>query len=75
MARIVRLEEGRQQVSPHPSEVTCYYQVVPGPSGDLLHLSTFGSADRESPPKSSQSLQLDRTTALALIEVIRSAFP
>lgn len=55
--------------------MTCYFQVVPSEEGTLLHLSTFGSSDRESPPKSSQSLQLDRMGAEKLIEVIRGTFP
>lgn len=75
MARITVFEPGRQQVTPHLSRVPCFYQVVPASGGDLLHLSTFGSADRQSPPKSSQSIQLDREGALALVEIIKKTFP
>jgi hypothetical protein len=40
-----------------------------------LHLTTFGSDNRRSGPKSSQSIQLDEETARALVAVIRKTFP
>lgn len=75
MARIRRIEKGTQSVSVHPSEVDCFYQVVRGEGGETyLHLSTFGSDDRQSKPKSSQSLQLSQSVADELVAVIRATF-
>lgn len=75
MARIRRIEKGTQTVSVHPSEVDCFYQVVVSEDGETyLHLSTFGSDDRQSKPKSSQSLQLSKSVADELVAVIQRTF-
>lgn len=76
MARLRSLEAGAQNVHVHPTEVDCYYQSVAAPDGTTyLHLSTFGSDDRRSGPKSSQSLQVDEAAARRLVAVIRVIFP
>lgn len=76
MARVNHFVEGDQAVRAHPTALDCFFQVFEDESGSrLLHLSTFGSSDRESKPKSSQSLQLDRTAARELIGVVERAFP
>lgn len=76
MARVNHFVQGDQAVRAHPTELDCYFQVVEDESGTrLLHLSTFGSAERESKPKSSQSIQLDRRAARELIGVIERTFP
>lgn len=74
MAIIRSIEPGTQRVNRHDSEVDCYYQTID--DGErLLHLSTFGSDNRQSKPKSSQSIQLDRDMAVQLIEVLLKVFP
>lgn len=75
MARVRSIEQGSQTVRAHPTEVDCFYQTVSTPRGLLLHLSTFGSDQRASEAKSSQSLQLDETIARRLVEALREAFP
>jgi len=76
MARVNHFVEGGQSVRAHPTELDCHFQLIEdGEGARLLHLSTFGSADRESKPKSSQSIQLDRRAARELIGVIEEAFP
>lgn len=75
MARVKGFEEGGQELSLHKSEVICYFQTLASPDGTVLHLSTFGSSDRQSKPKSSQSLQLDQVAAIELMEVLMNAFP
>ena len=76
MARIRSFQPGTQNVRVHPSEVDCYFQTVDSGAGEkFLHLTTFGSDDRASSPKSSQSLQLDRSRAAQLIAVLTDAFP
>lgn len=75
MARIRQFEEGTQSVSVHPTAVDCFYQTVVGPDGQrYLHLTTFGSEDRQSKPKSSQSIQLSRAVADDLVKIIHSTF-
>lgn len=76
MARVRSLQQGEQQLKVHLSEVDCFYQVVESSSGErYVHLSTFGSDERHSKPKSSQSMQLDAVLAAELIDVLRRAFP
>lgn len=76
MARLRSLESGAQNVKVHSTEVDCFHQVVTATDGArLLHLTTFGSDQRRSGPKSSQSLQIDEATARALMAVIRTTFP
>jgi uncharacterized protein YutD len=75
MARIRRIEKGTQSVSVHPTEVDCYYQVIVGDDGErYLHLTTFGSDDRKSKPKSSQSIQLSKEVAGELVAVVQDVF-
>ena len=76
MARIRSLSRGTQSIQAHGTEVDCCYSVVHAPGGQtLLHLSTFGSDYRQSKPKSSQSIQVDREIAAQLIELMRTTFP
>ncbi|PPF46543.1 MULTISPECIES: hypothetical protein [unclassified Rathayibacter] len=75
MARIRSLERGDQRVTVHPTEVDCTFQEIQSDDGrTYVHLSTFGSDDRKSGPKSSQTLQLDEKMARELIEVLITAF-
>jgi len=75
MARIGNFEPGTQVVKVHPTEVDCFFQRLVVPDGHvLLHLSTFGSDERASSPKSSQSLQLDRRAASALLGILEDTF-
>lgn len=75
MARVRSFGPSNQNVRVHPTEVDCEFGVIDDGSVRLLHLSTFGSDDRESGRKSSQSLQLDVEQAQRLVEIIRSTFP
>ncbi|MBX7432547.1 hypothetical protein JDV09_10590 [Mycobacterium sp. Y57] len=76
MARIRSISEGLQAIRPHDSEVDCFYNVVQTADGDrLLHLSTFGSDNRQSKPKSSQSIQIDEEMAKVLVQLLKTTFP
>jgi hypothetical protein len=76
MARVREFQEGTQSIKEHRTEVACAHQTLLSDEGQkLLHLSTFGSADRVSGPKSSQSLQLNEASARALVTIIEDAFP
>lgn len=75
MTRVRSFSEGKQNVKAHETEVECYYQSVRTVDGELLlHLTTFGSSDRVSAPKSSQSLQLDIVQARELQILIDQTF-
>lgn len=75
MARIRSLSQSQSDARVHPTEVDCTWQVVRGPGGlSYLTLSTYGSDARDSEPKVSQTIQLDRTTALKLAELIQETF-
>jgi len=76
MARIVKFETGTQEIAIHRSEVVCFHQVVlDGDQRSHLHLSTFGSQDRASAPKSSQSLQIGKEEAKELMAILLDTFP
>ncbi|MGV9662289.1 Shedu immune nuclease family protein [Nocardia niigatensis] len=77
MARILEMGPNGQRIrahSPHKG-VVCEHQAIDAPDGTrLLHLSTFGSKDRVSDPKSSQSLQIDAAIAAEIVRVMRETF-
>jgi hypothetical protein len=76
MARVRKMEHGTQSIRPHKTEVDCFYNVVKSDDGTkLLHLSTFGSDDRASKPKSSQSIQIDGQIARQLVAILLETFP
>lgn len=75
MARIRSFEKSTQDVRPHRTEVDCEHQVLYDGQVRLLHLSTFGSDDRMSGHKSSQTLQLDEVAARELMDILTAAFP
>lgn len=75
MARIKTITVGSPSSAVHPTEVDCEVRHVAGADGQrLLQLSTFGSAHRVSEPKVSQTIQLDRESALRLRDEIDTAF-
>jgi 5-methylcytosine-specific restriction protein B len=78
MARILELRpSSQQQISPHKIEngVVCEWKLIRDTNGaPLVHLSTFGSKNRQADPKSSQSIQVDEGTARELIAVLGKAF-
>jgi hypothetical protein len=75
MARVRSIGPSNQRLKQHPTEVDCEYAVVDDNGIRLLHLSTFGSDDRASERKSSQSLQFDVERARDLVEIIERTFP
>lgn len=75
MARIRSFNPSTQNIRRHWTEVDCEHAVIDAGGDRLLHLSTFGSDERASDRKSSQSIQLDRARAAELIVLIQRAFP
>lgn len=75
MARVRSVVVGSVSTTVHPTEVDCEVRRVNPPEGGvLLQLSTFGSADRLSEPKVSQTIQLDRDAALRIYALIAETF-
>ena len=75
MARIRSFSPSGQRLSSHATEVDCEYAVIGEGRTRLLHLTTFGSDNRASERKSSQSIQLDEERARELVDIIIKAFP
>lgn len=75
MATIRTLEKGTANILPHRTEVDATYQFIEDGDGNiLLHLATYGSDQRVSEKKVSQTLQLDKKTALQLTRIIIERF-
>jgi hypothetical protein len=67
--------DGRSVRKTHPTEVDARWQVISGGDGAVLfQLSTYGSDDRESEPKVSQTIQLNREIAAQLDAHLRETF-
>jgi hypothetical protein len=75
LARVRSFAPSTQVIRLHTTEVDCEYVVVGDGVERVVHLSTFGSDDRQSERKSSQSIQLDRESAAELVAILLSAFP
>jgi Tfp pilus assembly protein PilX len=75
MAVIRSLVLGSRSASRHPTDVDAEYQAVNGAEEKLFQISTFGSDDRASEPKVSQTIQLNEALAKDLLRAIRSVFP
>lgn len=75
MAIIRSIEQANRNVKRHRTSVDATFQVVDDPAGRLFHLSTYGSDDRLSEPKVSQTIQLNREEAEVLVQALRDAFP
>lgn len=75
MARVKRFFEAPDGSKRHPTEVECGWSVINSSSGRLLQLSTYGSEQRQSHPKVSQTIQLDQEAAADLIGIIAQTFP
>jgi hypothetical protein len=59
----------------HPTEVDARWQVLQDTNGlTLFQLSTYGSDSRESEPKVSQTLQIDKVGATELVRLLHQTF-
>jgi hypothetical protein len=75
VAIIRSFEPSSQNLKVLSTQVDCEYDVVDDGTTRVLHLSTFGSDDRASERKSSQSIQLDIEQARKLVTIIERTFP
>jgi hypothetical protein len=75
MAIVRNFNQTAAHGGPHPTEADAQWSIVTTPTGEkLLQISTFGSDNRASQPKVSQTLQFDRSVAVRLIEAIEATF-
>lgn len=75
MARIRSFARSIMTSRLHPTEVDAEWSVIPTAEGPLLQISTFGSDNRVSAPKVSQTLQLDQDIAKQLKVALDTVFP
>lgn len=75
MAIIKKLVQGHQSIHAHPTTVEGYVQVLQDDDGrPLVHVSTWGSDDRQTVKKQSQVIQFNETSAAELIRYFVNAF-
>lgn len=74
MALIVQFEEVATAKNALHRPVLCGYRSFNHEGEQILQLDTYGSSDRQIPNKTSQSIQLDRRGAEALMRLIRGTF-
>ncbi|MEU8192210.1 hypothetical protein AB0C10_00350 [Microbispora amethystogenes] len=75
MAKVREFFEDKKSSVSHPTLVDCGYQAVRTSEGVFLQLSTYGSDQRQTQKKTSQTLQLDREHAEQLLRILITTFP
>ena len=74
MALVKKLGKAKPRDGKLHDEVPCATFVVFTESGPVIQIDTFGRATRKSESKVSQSIQLNRESAKALVELINRTF-
>jgi hypothetical protein len=74
MALVRRFEALESERSQLHQEVEAKYAIFERDGVGFVQINTYGRPDREIPGKVSQSLQLDRQGAEALVAILRKAF-
>jgi 5-methylcytosine-specific restriction enzyme B len=75
MAIVTALVQGYQNVKAHPTQVEGYAQILADADGrPLVHVSTWGSDNRQTVKKQSQVIQFDETSAAELVRYFVAAF-
>ncbi len=75
MAIVRALVQGHQNVHAHPTMVEGYVQILHDDDGrPLVHVSTWGSDNRQTVKKQSQVIQFDETSAAQLVRYFVAAF-
>lgn len=76
MVKIQALTRSSGDIQPHKTESICTFQTVSGVDGEvLLHIATYGSAERAMPGKASQQIQFTESGARELLDAILTTFP
>jgi hypothetical protein len=74
MALIRSFERRPMQRNSLHKEIGATYTPFEADGRVLLQIDTYGTEDRQMPGKKSQSIQLDRQGAEALVEILRREF-
>ena len=75
MALIRSISRSKTIGTLHPTEVDAEWAQIELEGHSVFQLSTFGSDERKSVPKVSQTFQLNETMAQALVDSIVEVFP
>lgn len=75
MALIVSFEKVESDVQRRHGEVNCGWRYFDDDGSRLLQLDTYGSSERQSIGKQSQTIQLDEEGARQLLGILLEAFP
>lgn len=67
------IEQSRERYTTHHPIDATYYVLGDG-EAKLLQIDTSGRSDRENPGKLSQTIQLDKSSARALFDIIGKEF-
>lgn len=73
MAIIRRFESVESPKRIHPTVVDCGFSVFVSHGAPYLQLQTYGSDNRATEKKVSQTIQLDRHAMLALLQILADA--
>ncbi|MBO9395152.1 hypothetical protein J7400_00565 [Shimia sp. R9_2] len=75
MAVVLKFSPSAKTIrSLHPTQVVCEYMTTEKDGKKLLQLNTYGSDERQIPGKLSQTLQIDKTIARQLMDILREEF-
>lgn len=72
ISEIERVQKDRPSVH---STTTCTAAIFASGRESYLQLDTFGSAERQDKGKVSQTIQFNRESAIAMLSLLREAFP
>jgi len=67
------LERSMERNSIH-DEIEARYSIFERDGRNFLQIDTYGRKSREMPEKKSQSIQLDRSSGLELLKILKQAF-
>lgn len=74
MAKIRSFTFRSTSANAHPTEVDATWAVIGTGPGALVQISTYGSDDRQSHPKVSQTIQIDARVAGEIIDVLTDTY-
>jgi len=74
MAVIAGFKRAEKTPKLQPSQVICYWSVADIDGKKLMQIDTYGSKLRQIPGKQSQTLQLDRSQAERLHQILKQQF-
>jgi 5-methylcytosine-specific restriction protein B len=75
MAIVRTFFEDARSSGVHPTEVDCGWQLITHHGAPIIQLSTYGSDQRASEKKVSQTLQFDERGAAELVSILLRCFP